>query len=527
MTASDSRRSRSGSDEPPVDHSNGWGQFAFLAAVITLAAALRFAAIGDKSLWFDEAFSVHVANRPIAQVLAFVRHGETHPPLYYLLLSVWVGIFGTSETALRSLGALASTLTVGGTWWLGRRLGGPMVGAIAAFLTAVAPFQVLAAQEARMYPLLGLLTLISWAALIVALEGRRWGWVAYVVATVLALYTHYFAFLSLVGQAVFVSFAVPRSRPQWLVSQLVVVLLYLPWLTTFIDTFLSGKGWPFYRPAVGWETLTGLLGLLSFGGHAFGFDGYFGGATASLTKQLAVLVPFVALVLVGVASHRTTPRPLWVLSGYLVVPVAVAFAFSLRHNVFYARYFSFVFPAFAVLLALGMASVSKRLAPASQRVAALGLVLAFLVLSARVLDDVYTSPKLSWFNWRGAAAVLSAGAEPHDLLVLIPAFGYIPFSYYFKGPQRVEFMTPRELYDVTGLQWANDPAADARNRELFRSYASRHDVMWIIATHPFPRPAMRRLTHVLAGIYDLRGMADFNGVIVLKTVRHPNRKAAP
>lgn len=502
-----------------IARSEIFAQILIVGGLMALAAALRFASIGERSLWFDEAFSAFAANRSLRDVYAFAKWGDPHPPLYYLILSVWIKAFGIGETALRSLGAVASVLTVGATWWLGRRLGGPLIGALGAFLTAVAPLHVVAAQEARMYPLLGLLTLTSWAALLEATEGRRWAWPAYIAATVLALYTHHFAFLTLAGQGIFVLAAAPHARRAWLVIQLVIVIAYLPWLPLLIETVLSGRAWPHVRPPFAAHTVLNLFGLLAFGGHILGFDGYFGWRSPPTPglAEAAILIPFLALVLAGAVFLRKTPRSLWLLIGYFMVPLGIVLAFTLRHNIFYPRYFSYLAPPFAILTACGIAAVSGRAAPAFRRAAVLALVLALLVFSAPALERVYASGGV--WNWRTAAALVAEGAAPDDLILLIPGIASIPFSYYYKGSQRVAEMTPRELWDVTGGTARPDPAADEANKRAFRAYAVRHPVMWIVFTIPFPVPAFERLQKLLVGLYEPDGIADLKGVWVLKAVR--------
>ncbi|MGH2374009.1 MAG: glycosyltransferase family 39 protein [bacterium] len=492
-----------------------------LAAVLALAVLLRFGGIGEKSLWFDEAYALFVANRSLAEMLELVRSTDTHPPLYYIVLSFWVRWFGTSEAALRSMGAVLSTATVAGTWWLGRRLGGGQVGMVAGFLIAVAPFHIRAAQDARMYPLLGLLTLASWVALDTALRGRRTAWAAYVLATVLMMYTHYFAVLNLLAQGIVVMRTAPRGRLSWLVSQLVILIVFLPWAPIVVDAGLTGRGWPHWRPAVGWDNLTAVLGMLSFGGSAFGFEDYFQSGYASLGRQVLVLAPFVALLLAGLFSYRWCSRTRWLCFGYLVVPIGVAFLFSFRHNVFYARYFSFVYPAFAVVLAEGILRVSLRFRAHLQRAVTLGLILLFLSVNGWVLNEMYSNPRLAPFNWRGAAKLVSAAAGPNDIVVMIPGVAYIPFSYYFRGPQRVEFLTPREIYAASSELLVKNAARDPGDRAIFRQVARHHEVLWIVATGPYPPGMEQRLTSATAGIYGITGNVDFRGVKVVKLFRLP------
>ena len=64
------------------------GQRLLLLAGILLGFALRLHRLGAESLWYDETVSVHLARKPIAEMLAHTA-GDIHPPGYYLLLHLW------------------------------------------------------------------------------------------------------------------------------------------------------------------------------------------------------------------------------------------------------------------------------------------------------------------------------------------------------------------------------------------------------------------------------------------------------
>jgi mannosyltransferase len=501
-------------------------EVAVLLLTVGVGALLRFAAIGEKSLWFDEAFALHVASRSVLDGLHLITNVDTHPPLYYLLLSAWIHWFGTSEAALRSLGAIFSTATVAGTCWLGRRIAGNAVGLLAAFLTAVAPFHVQAAQEARMYPLLGLLTLASWGVLAVAVEDRPRAWFVYAVVTALMLYTHYFAVFTLLGQAIFIAAAAPRARQSWIIAQALTFLLFLPWVPVFLGSVLSGAGWPFWRPEFGLHTVTATLGLLSFGGHAFGFESYYLNPTTPAWFQVLILVPFIAVLGAGLVTSRTRPTALWLLVGSLVVPLAAAMLFSLRYNIVYPRYFSFLTPMYAIVVAMGIVVLCRRISAASWRAAVLIATLCILVLNAWVLDEYYANPRLSRFDWRGAARLVSALARPEDVVVVVPSLAHLVFGYYFRGPQRIEFLTPRETLNA-GLQRAiMDPGADPGQRVFFKGLAARHEVMWLVATGPMAKDAEDRLRTARSGIYGVRVSVGFTGITVQQCMRAPTWRTA-
>ena len=58
-----------------------------------------------QSFWRDEAFSYLLAKQNILSILILTAK-DYNPPLYYLLLHMWIGVFGPSEIALRTLSLL-------------------------------------------------------------------------------------------------------------------------------------------------------------------------------------------------------------------------------------------------------------------------------------------------------------------------------------------------------------------------------------------------------------------------------------
>ena len=55
-----------------------------------------------QSLWRDEAFSVMLARHSLLDIVR-LSAGDFTPPLYYILLHVWMTFFGSSEIAVRLL----------------------------------------------------------------------------------------------------------------------------------------------------------------------------------------------------------------------------------------------------------------------------------------------------------------------------------------------------------------------------------------------------------------------------------------
>ena len=59
--------------------------------MLLLAFGIRLSGLAFHSLWLDEAVSVHLASFPLTEILQQgMSLQEPNPPLYHLLLSVWL-----------------------------------------------------------------------------------------------------------------------------------------------------------------------------------------------------------------------------------------------------------------------------------------------------------------------------------------------------------------------------------------------------------------------------------------------------
>ena len=143
-----------------------------VSAIVLLGAALRFYAIGDKSVWLDEAYSIWLADQPTMEMWRWLVRIDHHPPLYYSLLHVWQMYFGDAQGTVRMLSAMCGTLAIPLLYSTGRTLFDDSTGILAALILALSPFHVRFAQEVRMYALLALTAALAFACLAHILVGR-------------------------------------------------------------------------------------------------------------------------------------------------------------------------------------------------------------------------------------------------------------------------------------------------------------------------------------------------------------------
>ncbi|MGQ0541468.1 MAG: hypothetical protein ACT4O9_06415, partial [Blastocatellia bacterium] len=133
-----------------------------ILALIAAYIALRFWRLTDSCLWFDEIFSIHAAEHSWDSILWFVAQDLIHPPLFYLLLKIWIAIGGESLYWLRSLPVAFAVLALFPFLMLCKELKLKFaVIAVSLGFFAVNGALIKYAQEMRMYSLLLFVSLVS------------------------------------------------------------------------------------------------------------------------------------------------------------------------------------------------------------------------------------------------------------------------------------------------------------------------------------------------------------------------------
>ena len=163
---------------------------ASIAAACVVAAARLLPYLGDRVMHRDEALAVMIARRPLGELLETVQLVRGGAPLHFLLAKL-VAEFGGGLVATRAVSAAGMLLAIVAVGLLGRALGGPAVGAGAAWIVALSPVALYYGDFARMYSLFLAFSALSLWCLVRALETdepRYWAGTAALL--VLTTYTH-------------------------------------------------------------------------------------------------------------------------------------------------------------------------------------------------------------------------------------------------------------------------------------------------------------------------------------------------
>jgi len=476
------------------------------SGILVLAAALRVVELGWHSVWLDEAFVVSVTRESWRGLLTTLRAADSHPPLYYLLIKAWTDVAGTGETALRFPSAFASVATVALTYALARRVAGTPAALLSAFLVAMSPFAIMAGQEARMYALLGMLAVGSTLALRTAVdEGGRLRWGVYALTAVLIAYTHYLGLLVLIGHGLWIVGYERKHTGAWLVSMAVVAAAFAPWLPALVHQTLHAPTSGWYRSGDLPMALADLAGLLAFGGSLVGTAGYLTWYTGGLgpLETIVLLFPFLVLLWFGGQALRARHSSLPLVALPALVPIAVLFGISLVHPMFVPRWFSFVAPFYAMVVAAGVWHIVERFEGRRDQ-AIVFLVAALFLYNGPALGEYYFAPDARPFQWRQAAAVVGDHVRPGDFFLYVSPAD-LPFRYYFRDPYPSTVLPSPEAPVATGGTLTAPGARDL---------ARRYPRVWLVATLPFGGPAQDRLFSALNGVYGMVWHGDFGGAHV-------------
>ena len=463
-----------------------------------LAFGLRLPQLGWQPLWWDEGYSLYAAAMPIGSMITETAE-DIHPPLYYALLHLWQSVLGGSPVAARLLSASVGVLTVLLIFQVGKRWGGVRLGFLAGLLVAVNPFQVYYSQEVRMYALVALLGLLSAHLMLLWLESQSLSGqasksrrliLAYLVVTLVALYTHYYAVFIPLAETLFVLLFYRRHRlvRLWLAYQGLLAVLYLPWIiftALNLTSYVSGKvAIEQYRVLGPLDFLWRHVTTFALGHLPDEWSGLYWAGLLSLI-----------LALLGAVLSRRTPdqkRQAGFWAIFAVLPVLGAFAINLVYPFSprgFERLILFAAPAYCLLVARGSVCLWQR-----QRLLTALMLAAVLAASGLSLYTFYTTPRYTADDYRPLIDQVRRGAWPGDaVLCLYPwQMGYFE-SYY--GP------------DAPDLEPAfrQDWPARQQNPSLLPSYIdglmARHKRLWFPAHQTGGRILEGELEQYLAARY--------------------------
>jgi uncharacterized membrane protein len=466
----------------------------WIAAALVVGLIVRLINLDAAPLWLDETETAIWASLSPAQLfdtvvyrIPFGRYDTRHLPFYFGVVNAWTSVAGYSPWALRLPSVLFSLVSLGLLAALARRLTNIHVARWAAWLGAISPFLVHTAQEARMYALIGMLA--AWSLLTTVRylehESRRLG-IAFVIANVTMLATHYYAFF-LVGAVMLTLLLLrPRDWRNWLPEGFACAAAVgaLVFVALFLTKQSSGE---IYR--LGALVLPGSLWALVAGYAMLPSSGELHGA------GLAAAWPYAAIAALGMIPvafiawrgwQQLSPRVRLLIAVVLGCTLLGPFLISLvfAKISFNPRYLA---PAIPMLLTLLAAGMPRR--GASRLSTIMGAALIGVMSIATFAE--LSNPGGKREDVISAAAWLDENVPLHEEIavtsdeMLSLALYHWPKRRVLQYPDKrlvvtaanagavaaaLPFSGERRIY-VIGRSWLSDPH-DALEAELHTQYAN-------------------------------------------------------
>lgn len=418
----------------------------------------------NQSFWLDEATSVVKATTLSFKDLIFTfAPGDFHPPLYYLLLKVWISVFGNSEVEVRLLSVFFGLLSVAILYLIATKLFNRRTGQISGALLATSPLFFYYSQEARMYVMstfLSLLVIWCFTQIVLKQTPKLFNWLAFVVSSVALIYTDYLPALTLLFCAAFLMLekkSLEKHKTGWILSFLAIAISFTPWLPIFANQLHVGALVKMNAP-IWWQT----LGKANFKQVALVPVKFLIGRISFQNKLIyAAFVAFYAFEFGSSAfkSLRNYKKSAFVWLWFFI-PLVAALVFGTIMSGFTYFRLLFLLPVFYLIVAHGLSTTIK---------AATGKICFRAGLNILAILVFVLNPHFWREDWKSAVVWIEQDAgNKNAATIFVTNNQRDPYYYYSKkkvpsyGPDGLQRGNFEKIYLMRYVQPIFDPQDNLR-----------------------------------------------------------------
>jgi mannosyltransferase len=325
-----------------------WARTSLILFILCLASVyIRTRVIGQQ-FWEDEGITVGISSHSFGSIPGIMKL-DGSPPLFYMMLHVWMSFVGNSQAATHWLSGISALLTIPVGYWGGLKIAGKRAALMTATLMAFSAFLDYYGQETRMYAFMTLLGLFGTIGFIRGFVFRERKFVVlFSLSEAAMLYTHNWALFygaaAVVSLAILYRFSGPDIRENLIKDAVYAyvgaAILFAPWVPTFIFQSL--------HTAAPWDTAP------RFGAPIQIALSVYGGASVAM---LSVIVAGIGYARLFARSERNTTQAKVGLMLVCLIVFTLAFGWwaSQLTPAWNPRYFAPIIAPIMMVTAIGMA----------------------------------------------------------------------------------------------------------------------------------------------------------------------------
>ena len=385
------------------------GAILFLLLAVSVWVRTRY--VGGQ-FWMDEGIAAGISSHGLSGIPGILRY-DGSPPLYYMILHIWMTWFGNGETATHWLSILFAELTVPLGYWAGISITRSRRTALTcATLFALNGFLDYYALETRMYTLMALLGLLGTVGFIRGFVFRERRYVIlFAVSLALMLYTHNWglffgagAFLALVILYFTGDEEIRTNLVRDALAAFVgAAILFAPWVPNFF--------WQVAHTAAPWDTRP------RFGVFVQIALGVLGGGSIAVVMLLSAGVGYSPLFMKPRTMSRDARVALMLLALAALTLATAWIASQVITPAWVVRYFAPVVAPILLLLGIGMS-----------RAGLVGAIALLFVIGFMVRPSAFIPQYKS--DMQDIAGEMKSDLNPGDLVV-VGQPEQTPLAYYY------------------------------------------------------------------------------------------------
>lgn len=403
--------------------------FYFPLLLFLFSFLVQFVHITSQEVSLDEPFSIYHAQFDFFTIISQLKN-YNNPPLFELMLHVWIKFFGISNFSVRFFPMLFACLSPLALFYLGKRFFSLSSGIFASLLLSCSSLLIFYAHDCRVYSLFLLLTILSMYLFLSLLSSpaKKTSIIVFIVVSTLLIYAHYFGFFVLSIQGVHVLCFCKSKLFNFIKYYTAIFLLYTPQLVVLLTRFrdsIDHGTW--LSPPNGIDSLYNML---------WSFSNYPFVTVLCLVLFFAALIVLVKNRATQFYNKNTTLVLLWFL-----IPFFGMFFLSYKVPMYISRYLIFIIPAYYLLLPITIDYIFKN------KMARISISLCLIFLFGFTTNLSPTKKR----NIQEAISFIEAVKDSRTLVIIYPRDYITNFAYNYKQKFFSAVKDKKEYFDMDSL----------------------------------------------------------------------------